>query len=327
MKVTAFGEIMLRLSPDNRDRFMQEKYFRTYFGGSEANTLIALSSLGVDTSFVTKLPENDIADACIRELKGNGVETAFIARGGKRIGIYYCENGASIRGGKVIYDRQFSSISEADKSDFCWNEILKDTDIFHFTGITTALSDELASITLDAVKQAKEKGIIISCDLNYRRTLWSEEKANRVMREFMPYVDILFANTGSALDVFGINGKDDEAVMLKISEEFGIKTIAFTTRECRNADENILGGILLADGRFFSSKKTEVNIVDRVGGGDCFDAGILYGLINKLSPEETVEFANICNAYKHTVRGDYCRLDAEEIKAICSGKADGRIKR
>lgn len=327
MKVTAFGEIMLRLSPDNYDRFLQENCFRTYFGGSEANTLIALSSLGADTSFVTKLPENDIAEACIRELKGNGVETSFIARGGKRIGIYYCENGTSIRGGKVIYDRQFSSISEADKSDFCWDKILKNTDIFHFTGITTALGDELASIALDAVKKAKEKGVLVSCDLNYRRTLWSEEKANKVMREFMPYIDILFANTGSALDVFGISGKDDEEIMKKISEDFGIKTIAFTTRECRSADENTLGGILLADGKFHTSKKTEVNIVDRVGGGDCFDAGILYGIINKLSPEETVEFANICNVYKHTVRGDYCRLNEEEIKAICSGASDGRIKR
>lgn len=327
MKVTAFGEIMLRLSPDNHDRFMQENNFRAYFGGSEANTLIALSSLGINTSFVTKLPENDIADACIRELKGSGVETAFISRGGRRIGIYYCENGTSVRCGKVIYDRQFSSISEAGKTDFRWEEILQSTDIFHFTGITTALSDSLVEITLEAVKKAKEKGITVSCDLNYRRTLWSEEKANGIMKKFMPYVDILFANTGSALDVFGIGGKDDKEVMAKLSEEFGIKTIAFTTRECRSADENTLGGILLADGKFYASKKTEVNIVDRVGGGDCFDAGILYGIISGFSPEETVEFANICNVYKHTVRGDFCRLNAEEIKAVCSGESDGRIKR
>ncbi len=327
MKVTAFGEIMLRLSPDNHDRFLQENCFRTYFGGSEANTLIALSSLGINTAFVTKLPENDIADACIRELKGNGVDTSFVVRGGRRIGIYYCENGSSVRGGKVIYDRQFSSIAEAEKSDFRWDEILKDNDIFHFTGITTALSDELASTTLEAVKKAKEKGITVSCDLNYRRTLWSMEKANGIMSELMNYVDILFANTGSALDVFGISGEDDREVMAKISEKFGIKTVAFTLRECMNADKNILGGILLSDGKFRASKKTEVNIVDRVGGGDCFDAGILYGIINKLSPEETVQFANACNVYKHTVRGDYCRLNAEEIKAICSGEADGRIKR
>lgn len=327
MKVAAFGEIMMRLSPEGADRFCQTGSFQAYFGGSEANTAIALCSLGVDTAFVSKLPENDIADACLRELRGNGVDVAHVARGGSRMGLYYCENGAGLRGGKVIYDRKYSSVSEAEAADFDWDAILRDADVFHFTGITTALSDSLAAITLEAVKCAKSKGLLVSCDLNYRRTLWTREKAESTLRKFMPYVDILFANSGSAEDVFRITGENDEAVMALLCDEFGTKTVAFTQRTGSSADENTLGGILLIDGQYYRANPITVGIVDRVGGGDCFDAGVLYGILNHLDPQVTVNFANGCNAYKHTVRGDWCRLNREEIMAIASGAADGKIKR
>lgn len=327
MKVITFGEMMMRLSPIGADRFLQTGTFESYFGGSEANTAVALSSLGTEAAFVTKLPQNEIADACLRELKGNGVDTAYVARGGERMGLYYCENGAGVRGGKVIYDRKHSAISEAQIEDFDWDKILAGGDVFHFTGITTALSDGLAEITLAAVKSAKDEGLTVSCDLNYRRTLWSREKAEAVLNEFMPYVDILFANSGSAEDVFHITGEEDEAVMAALSTRFGIETVAFTQRTGNSANRNTLGGILLTAGEFYRAAPIAVDIVDRVGGGDCFDAGLLHGILNEWSPQEMIEFANACNAYKHTVRGDWCRLPFDEVAAIAEGSADGKIKR
>ena len=327
MKVITFGEVMLRLSPNGSLRFMQEPSFRAYFGGSEANTAAALSQMGVDTSFVTKLPDNDIARCCLKELSSLGVDTSDVSFGGKRIGIYYCENGAGIRSGKVIYDRANSSISEADLIDFNIDRILSAGDWFHFTGITPALSDSTAEITKAFALGAHNKGIKVSCDLNYRSKLWSKEKANVIMTSLMPYVDILMANEGSVFDVFGIEAKNDEELSRILFKKFGFEAIALTKRKSENADVNTLSGILYRDGKAYCSPEMSVNIVDRVGGGDAFNAGIIYGIMNKLDCQKTVNIANALNVFKHTVNGDLPIFDFDEIIAASAGVTDGRIRR
>lgn len=327
MKVVTFGEIMLRLSPENSQRFLQTPSFRTYFGGSEANTAAALVQMGIDASFITKLPCNDIADACIKELSGIGVDMSQIARGGQRMGIYYCENGAGIRAGKVIYDRTGSSISEASSEDFEVNRILDGASLFHFTGITPALSDSAAGLTLKFVKAAKEKNISVSCDLNYRSKLWSKEKAGKVMQSLMPYTDILLANDGSVLDVFGIQADNDAELAENLCGKFGFRYVALTSRNSESADYNTLSGMIYTDGKSYYSPEIPVHIVDRVGGGDAFNAGIIYGILNGLDMQAVINTANAMNAFKHTVEGDYSVFNMEEISAIAAGKADGRIKR
>lgn len=327
MKIVTFGEIMLRLSPEGRQKFLQNGSFRTFFGGSEANTAIALKSLGADASFVTKLPQNDIAESCVRELRSVGIDTTGIVYGGERIGIYYCENGAGIRAGKVIYDRKNSAISAAEAADFDWDCVFEGADWFHFTGITSALSDTLADIVLTVVSKAKEKGLKVSCDLNYRSNLWSREKAGKVMAGYMPYVDVLFANEGSAYDVFGTKEDCEENTMRSLADRFGFETVAFTRRRGDSADRNTLGAVILSEDKFWYAKDITVDIVDRVGGGDCFDAGVIFGIGNNMTMQHTVDFANTCNAYKHTIEGDYCLLNKEEIESICSGESDFRIKR
>lgn len=327
MKVVTFGEIMLRLSPAGSLRFMQEPSFKAYFGGSEANTAIALEQMGVHTSFVTKLPENDIADSCIAELSSFGVDVSSVARGGSRMGIYFCENGAGIRAGKVIYDREHSAISEAVISDFDVDGIFEDADIFHFTGITPAISDSAADIVSVLVKAAKEKGINVSCDLNYRSKLWSKDKANKTMTSLMPYVDILMANEGSVLDVFGLEAENEEKLASLLSEKFGFELIAFTKRKSDSADYNTLSGMIYKCGKAYYSPEIPVHIIDRVGGGDAFNAGVLFGILNGLDMQETVCIANAANALKHTVEGDYYTGSKGEIISAASGVLDGRIKR
>lgn len=327
MKAATFGEIMLRLSPAGSLRFMQEPGFKAYFGGSEANTAIALAQLGIDTSFITALPENDIASSCVKELSSFGIDCSHIARKGRRMGIYFCENGAGIRPGKVIYDRKNSSFSQSGLNDFDIASILSDASFFHFTGITPALSDGCAALTLAFAKAAHEKGIPVSCDLNYRSTLWSNEKAGAVMRSLMPYVNVLMANDGSCLDVFGIECENNEALASRLTDEFGFDCVALTSRKSFSASVNALSGMLYTEGRAYYSDEITVDIVDRVGGGDAFNAGIIYGLLKGLPPQETVNTANALNAFKHTVEGDYAVFTPEEIKAVASGLLDGRIKR
>lgn len=327
MKAVFFGEIMLRLSPEGPLRFLQENSFRSYFGGSEANTAIALSQMGTASSFVTKLPCNDIASACLRELSSFGVDVSSVSRGGRRMGIYFCENGTSVRAGKVIYDREGSAISEALPDDFDIERIFEGASLFHFTGITPALSDRAAILTKLFAGKAHEKGLKVSCDLNYRSTLWPKERARRVMKDLMPFTDILMANEGSVLDVFGISAENDGALAEILTKEFSFECVALTKRKSENADTNTLSGLIYKDGKAFSSPEITVNITDRVGGGDAFNAGIIYGILNNLSPEETVNYANAMNALKHTMKGDYAVFSPEEVKQAASGCLDGRIRR
>lgn len=339
MRVVTFGELMLRLAPQGYLRFLQEPCFQATFGGGEANVAVSLANFGVDTTFVTKLPCNDIAQAAIRELKGFGVDTSFVARGGNRIGIYYLEKGASMRPSKVIYDRANSSISEAVQADFDWDSIFDGADWFHFTGITPALSDSVAKITEQALKVAKAKGVKVSCDLNYRKKLWNKEKAREVMSKLMPYVDVLIANEGDADDVFGIKPQDNDVESGKINrngyaqvaqrliDNFGFESVAITLRESISANDNNWGAMLYTKGETYFSKTYPIHIVDRVGGGDSFGAGLIYALLNGYDNQGAIEFAVASSALKHTIEGDYNRVSVEEVEQLRKGNASGRVQR
>ena len=339
MRVVTFGELMLRLAPENYLRFVQCDRLEATFGGAEANVAVSLASFGEQASFVSKLPAHEIGQSAINSLRRYGVDTSLVVRGGDRVGIYYCEKGASQRPSKVIYDRAGSAIATASPDDFDWNAIFDGADWFHFTGITPALSANLADITLQAVKAAKEKGVTVSCDLNFRKKLWSKERANAVMSEICKYVDVCIANEEDAKDVFGIeaentdinSGKLDKdgyvSVAKQLTEKFGFKAVAITLRESKSASDNDWSGMLFKNGNAFFSKKYSMHIVDRVGGGDSFGAGLIYALSNGYDEQSAIEFAVAASCLKHSVEGDYNMVSLEEVKALAGGNASGRVQR
>jgi 2-dehydro-3-deoxygluconokinase len=339
MRVITFGEIMLRFAPEGYNRLFQTPVLNGTFGGGEANVAVSLSNFGVDAGFVTKLPDNAIADACVRELRGFGVDVRYIARGGERMGVYYMEKGASCRPSNVIYDRAHSSISTAVASDFDWDKIFDGADWFHFTGITPALSDELANITLTAVKVAKSKGLSVSCDLNYRKKLWTREKAGMVMSTLMPYVDLCICNEEDAKDVFNIvaEGTDIEkgslsrdgykGVAQKLVERFGFKKVAITLRESFSANDNDWSAMLYDGVDAYFSNKYSLHIVDRVGGGDSFGAGLIYGFVNGFDNKSALEFAVAASALKHTIEGDFNRVGVKEVESLLKNGGSGRVQR
>jgi 2-dehydro-3-deoxygluconokinase len=338
-KVITFGEIMLRLAPEGYYRFVQAASFGAIYGGGEANVAISLANFGVDTVFVTKLPKHEIGQAAVNTLRQFGVDTSKITRGGSRVGIYFLEKGASQRASKVIYDRAGSSIATASASDFDWDSIFRDASWFHFTGITPALGDAVADITLEAVKAAKSKGLTISCDLNYRKNLWSKEKAGEVMGKLVPNVDVCIANEEDASDVFGIKAKGTDITTGKISHEgykevakaladrFGFKKVAITLRESISANDNNWAAMLYDGKEYYFSKKYAVRIVDRVGGGDSFGAGLIYGTLQNWAPQEILEFAVAASCLKHSIEGDYNLVSADEAKKLAGGDASGRVQR
>ena len=339
MKVITFGEIMLRLAPEGYYRFLQaDKYGATY-GGGEANVAVSLAGFGIDCAFVTKLPNNDIAEGAVRALRAAGVDTSLITRGGDRIGIYFLEKGASQRPSKVIYDRAHSAIAEAVPADFDWQKIFDGADWFHVTGITPALSDNAAEITLAAAAAAKKAGLKVSCDLNYRKKLWSREKARRVMTELMKYVDIVIANEEDASDVFGItapgdvtkgevSGKGYVAVAKELISRFGLEYAAITLRGSISASDNRWSAVLVSkDSEVYAAKEYVVHIVDRVGGGDSFGAGLIYGLNNFDDPQRAVEFATAASCLKQTIEGDFNMVTVDEVTRLAAGDGSGRISR
>lgn len=339
MKVVTFGEIMLRLAPEGYNRLFQTPVLNGTFGGGEANVAVSLSNFGVDAGFVTKLPDNAIADACVRELRGFGVDVSNIARGGERMGVYYMEKGASCRPSNVIYDRAHSSISTATDDDFDWDKIFDGADWFHFTGITPALGDELAEITLKALKVAKSKGLSVSCDLNYRKKLWSREKAGMIMSTLMPYVDLCICNEEDAKDVFNIEAENTnvdkgaidhmgyKTVAAKLVERFGFKKVAITLRESFSASDNNWSAMLYDGEKAYFSRRYPLHIVDRVGGGDSFGAGLIYAILNNFSSERAVEFAVGASALKHTIEGDFNRVSVKEVEALLKNGGSGRVQR
>ena len=339
MKVVTFGELMLRLAPENYLRFVQSDKYEATFGGAEANVAVSLANYGVDCAFVTKLPSHEIGQAAVNSLRKFGVDTTKIVRGGARVGIYYCEKGASQRPSKVIYDRAGSSIATAKPEDFDWDKIFDGVSWFHFTGITPALSDECAELTLTACKKAKEKGITISCDLNFRKKLWSKEKASEVMSKVCLYVDYCIANEEDAKDVFGIeaantdvnSGKLDRdgyvSVAKQLTEKFNFKGVAITLRESLSANDNNWSGMLYTDGEAHFSKKYAMHIVDRVGGGDSFGGGLIYSLLNNYDAQRAIEFAVAASCLKHSIEGDYNMVSVSEVEALAGGSGSGRVQR
>lgn len=338
-KAVTFGEIMMRLQTPGYQRFIQADSFDMVFGGGEANVAVSLCNFGIDASFVTKLPANPIGNACVAELRKHGVNTENIARGGERVGIYFVEKGASQRASNVVYDRAHSSISTAKTGDFNWDAIFDGVEWFHFTGITPALSDDAAALCLEACKKAKEKGVTISCDLNFRKKLWSREKANQVMSGLMKYVDVVIGNEEDAETVFGIKAAETDITSGELSregykdvarqlvEKFGFKKVAITLRESISASVNGWSAMLY-DGKDYNfSKKYTINIVDRVGGGDSFGAGLIYSLMEGYSSEEAINFAVAASCLKHTIEGDFNLVTVDEVKNLAGGDGSGRVQR
>lgn len=340
MKAVTFGELMLRLAPEGYLRFVQADKFTVTFGGGEANVAVSLANYGIDAAFVSKLPNNDIGQAAVNSLRRFGVDTSKIVRGGDRIGIYFLEKGASQRPSKVIYDRAASAIALAKREDFDWDKIFEGVNWFHFTGITPALSDGAAEITMDALKAAKKKGITVSCDLNYRKKLWSKAKAKEVMTSLMPYVDVLIANEEDSADVFGIKADDTDiskgalnkegykSVAKKLVDAFGFKYVAITLRGSISANDNKWSAMLYDGKDYFFSKEYMIHIVDRVGGGDSFGGGLIYGMLNfKEDSQKVIEFAVGASCLKHSIEGDYNMVSVDEVLKLIEGDGSGRVQR
>jgi len=338
-RVVTLGEIMLRLSTPGFNRFVQSDSFDVNYGGGEANVCVSLANYGLEARFVTKVPDNEIGQSAINSLRRYGVVTDHIAMGGDRLGIYFLESGASQRPSKVIYDRRYSSISQADPSDFNWEEIFNGADWFHFTGITPALGDKAAALTLEACRMANEMGLTVSVDLNFRKKLWTSEKANEVMSGLMKYVHVCIGNEEDAEKVFGIKASgtdvnsgiidhlEYEGVAKQLMERFGFKYVASTLRESHSASDNGWSATIFDGEKSYLSKKYHVHIVDRVGGGDSFASGLIYGMVTEKPIQEALEFAVAASALKHTIPGDFNLVSPSEVKALMGGDGSGRVQR
>jgi 2-dehydro-3-deoxygluconokinase len=338
-KVVTFGEIMLRLQPPGYARFEQASTFEVVYGGGEANVAVSLANYGLDAAFVTKVPDNPIGQAAINEMRRYGVDTQYMLKGGERLGIYYCEKGASQRASKVVYDRKYASISVAKNEEFDWNKIFEGATWFHFTGITPALGDSVADAVLGACKAAKEKGLTVSCDLNFRKNLWTSEKAGKVMAQFMPYVDVCIANEEDAEKVFGIKAANTDieggklshdgykAVAKELKDRFGFSAVAITLRGSISASDNNWAAMLYKDDEYYFSRNYPIHIVDRVGGGDSFGGGLIYALMSNYSNQDALEFAVAASCLKHTIEGDHNHVSVSEVKTLMAGDGSGRVQR
>ncbi len=338
-KVVTLGEIMMRLSTPGFERFVQADSFDVTYGGGEANVAVALSNYGLDGVFVTKVPNNALGQAAINHIRRYGVDTQFIARGGNRLGIYFLETGASMRASQVIYDRAGASIADVDISEFDIDAILDGASWFHTTGITPALSDKAAALTLAALKAAKAKGITTSIDLNYRKKLWSKEKAREVMTELCQYVDVCIGNEEDADTTLGFKAEGTDvtkgelnldgykSVFQQMKEKFGFKYIASTLRESHSASDNGWSALVYDGTEFYHTKEYEVRIVDRVGSGDSFASGFIFGLVTGMPLAEAAEFGVAASALKHTIPGDLNHATLTEVKELMKGDGSGRVQR
>lgn len=338
-KFIGFGEILVRLAPPGYLRFPQADSFTVNYTGAEGNMAIALSNMGVESALVTKLPDNEIGRCAKRRLAMYGVDTSFIKWGGGRIGLYYLERGASQRPSKIIYDRRNSAIAEADPHEFDWNGILSEAAWFHFTGITAGLSPSTAEMCRQACEAARRLGVKVSCDLNYRKYLWTPEQAQSVMRPLMPYVDVLIANEEDSDKVLGIKASDSNVDAGKLNidgysrlsraliEEFGFEKVAITLRESISASVNNWSGLLCSGKDVLISQKYNINIVDRVGGGDSFASGLIYGFLNGMNDHDALEYAVAASCLKQTMEFDFNLSSVDEVKALMNGNASGRVVR
>lgn len=327
MRVVTFGEILLRLQPFGYKRLSQADSYEATYGGAEANVAAALAAMGENAAVVTKLPLNEIGQNAIDALRKVGVDTSLIVRGGERTGLYYCEKGASQRPSKVVYDRAGSAISLARRNEFDWKKIFDGANWFHFTGITPALSDELAEICLDAAKNAKKLGLTVSCDPNYRAKLWSKDKASRVLMNLMPFVDVCITNVPQVSDVFGTTADNERELADKLIAKFEFKTVAFTRRESFSASDNGYSGALYTADGFAESRTYSMRIVDRVGGGDAFAAGLIYAMTHGYDLQKAVDFAVAAAVLKHSIEGDVAYITVDEIEQLAGGDGTGRVQR
>lgn len=338
-KIVTLGEIMLRLSTPGNKRFVQSDVLDVVYGGGEANVAVSCANYGLDAYFVTKLPTHEIGQSAVNALRRYGAKTDYIVRGGDRVGIYYLETGASMRPSKVIYDRAHSAIAEADAGEFDFDAIMEGAAWFHWSGITPAISDKAAEITRRACEAAKRHGVTVSVDLNFRKKLWTKEKAQSVMKPLMQYVDVCIGNEEDAELCLGFKpdadvnaGQTDaegyKGIFKGMMETFGFKYVISTLRESFSATHNGWKAMIYDGKEFYTSKRYDINpIIDRVGGGDSFSGGIIYGLLTKATQGEALEFAVAASALKHTINGDFNMVSAAEVEALSGGDASGRVQR
>ena len=341
-KVVTLGEIMLRLSTPGNTRFVQSDSFDVVYGGGEANVAVSCANYGHDAYFVTKLPKHEIGQSAVNALRKYGVKTDFIARGGDRVGIYYLETGASMRPSKVIYDRAHSAIAEADAADFDFDAIMEGADWFHWSGITPAISDKAAELTRLACEAAKRHGVTVSVDLNFRKKLWSSEKAQKVMTGLMKYVDVCIGNEEDAELVLGFKpGKTDvtsgelelagyKSIFEQMVEKFGFKYAVSSLRVSHSASDNGWSACIYdgKTGEFYHSKTYRISpIVDRVGGGDSFAGGVITGFLDGKDFKSALEFGVAASALKHTIPGDFNLVSRKEVETLAGGDGSGRVQR
>jgi 2-dehydro-3-deoxygluconokinase len=338
-KIVTLGEIMLRLSTPGHSRFVQTDSFDVVYGGGEANVAVSCANYGHEAYFVTKLPAHEIGQSAVNSLRRFGVRTDFIARGGSRVGIYFLESGAAMRPSKVIYDRAGSAIAEALPEDFDFDAIMEGADWFHWSGITPAISDRAAELARLACEAAKRHGVTVSVDLNFRKKLWTKEKAQSVMRPLMQYVDVCIGNEEDAELCLGFKpdadvegGRTDaegyKGIFKAMADEFGFKYVVSTLRESFSASHNGWKAMIYDGKEFYESRRYDIlPIVDRVGGGDSFSGGLIHGLLTKPSQGEALEFAVAASALKHTIDGDFNMVSAAEVEALAGGDASGRVQR
>ncbi len=338
-KVVTLGEIMLRLSTPDFKRFVQADTLEVTYGGGEANVAAALCNYGINGTFVTKVPNNPIGQSAINHLRRYGVDTQYIVRGGDRLGIYFLETGASMRASQVIYDRAHASVSEVEISEFDFDKILEGASWFHTTGITPALSDKAAALTEAALQAARTKGITTSIDLNYRKKLWSKEKAREVMTQLCQYVDVCIGNEEDADTTLGFKAKDTDVtkgeldlegfkdVFKQMKEKFGFKYIASSLRESHSASDNGWSALVYDGNEFYHTKQYNVRIIDRVGSGDSFASGFIYGLVTGMTMPDAAEFGVAASALKHTIPGDLNHATLSEVKDLIKGDGSGRVQR
>ncbi len=338
MKIVTLGELMLRLQPFDHLRFVQSEDYEATFGGGEANVAVSLANYGCDAYFVSKLPTHEIGQAAVNSLRKYGVKVDYVVRGGDRVGIYFLEKGASQRASKVIYDRANSAFALSKFDEYDWDAIFEGATWLHFSGITPALGDNVAKLTEEALIVAKRHGVTVSCDLNYRNKLWSKEKAREVMTRLMKYVDVCIGNEDDANDVFGIKPENNDtskgqlnkegyvSVAKQLKDKFGFKYVAITLRTSISASENNWAAMLY-DGNSYLSKEYHMQIIDRVGGGDSFAGGLIYGLTHDYKPQEAIEFAVAASCLKHSIEGDYNLVSVDEVKKLAGGDGSGRVQR
>jgi 2-dehydro-3-deoxygluconokinase len=339
-KVVLFGELMMRLSTKRHERIVQAREFDVIYSGAEANLAVALQAMGVDSYLVSSVPDNAVGEACLYYVRQFGIHLDYVMKQGDRLGIYYVETGAAQRPSTFLYNRKGSSITELRPGDIDWDKVFAEKHWFHFTGITPALADSVAELTKEACVAAKKHGATVSCDLNFRRKLWSREKARGVMTDLLQYVDVLFTNEEEAESVFGIAARESNVkagqisaqgygdVAAQLYEQFGLKYVSISLRGSISATANDWSGMLYDGKRCYTSRKYRIDyIVDRVGGGDAYSSGIIYGLLTGQDLQETVDFAAAASCLKHSIHGDFNLVSFDEILTLMGGDASGRIQR